>query len=215
MANLHSLPIRRHPPFPNPQHSQHHGFPSTNAESEIIGEFNPSSKPTRWTPPLVQTHEEFPPTPPSNSNENVRKQPYQPRSHTIGSSNRTKPASARVQTRLGPPTPETTPPASLTAHDTTRSASYDQVVRRVPSSAAESFVTAHEDPWHSRDDLGLGARGIVPTFQGSRSRAQEGYKVASVRQLAPCPTIPGALPDSDDDALAITPRSIRTSRLST
>jgi hypothetical protein len=90
----------------------------------------------------------FPPTPPFNSRESV------PNVSEHLSNGTSTPVAARSSDHVStsqrsPPTPEVTPPASL-------SPPQRQIPSRLSGSVADSFKTAREDPWISADDVSTG-----------------------------------------------------------
>jgi hypothetical protein len=98
------------------------------------------------SPSLPNGHgRSFPPTPPFNSRESV---PHVSEHLSNGTSTSVAARSSgnASKSQRSPPTPEVTPPASL-------SPPQRLIPSRLSGSVAESFKTAREDPWLSADDV--------------------------------------------------------------
>ncbi|KAE9991596.1 hypothetical protein Vi05172_g12924 [Venturia inaequalis] len=160
--------------------------PVTTFESSYVREKNgahseSSSPSSPLMPPFAHHghHAGLPPTPPSHSNERSSQVDYNPgmraqsgaRLLALRTSNaKTTPPNAR-----SPPTPDTTPPtrdATPPTRDTTSPTSSlpprDNLLR-MPSSRAESFSTAREEPWSSDEERkSRNEKFRVPTENGPR-----------------------------------------------
>ena len=172
--------LRSHKPFPRRSDSYRRYEPAALKEAPLwqddetasLGSSElPTPTPLEKPPPLNGAESGLPPTPPSNSQDGLPAAEYspQPLADTVVTSltSHKSPLSTPVNQR-SPPTPDPSPPRRAAASKVTppRPAFFTQ-----PSSRAESFTTAREEPLSSgkssRSSTPTGARlGVVEKNRG-------------------------------------------------
>ncbi|PVI05284.1 hypothetical protein DM02DRAFT_517082 [Periconia macrospinosa] len=133
-----------------PAESLHQSATSTDADPKDSQTSNESTTPLDSPDPAGETDTGLPPTPPSNSHDAIPPAQFSPPPHVDGvvSSLRSKKSSVSTPVnQRSPPTPDPSPPRTNTSRSMPTSTPERPVLFAYPSSRAESFKTAREDPF--------------------------------------------------------------------